>query len=118
MRPLTFFAMPETLRRTALPAASGKGDLSTWSGRCLRGAGSGRIVQGHVDGVGEVLGVRPEGDAEIWEFGAPDGTPLLRPEGQHLRRRHKPDDRLYRGAYSYGLDSAPDPSEHEPGGAR
>ena len=29
-------------------------------------------MQGHVDGVGEVGGVRPEGDAEIWEFGAPE----------------------------------------------
>jgi riboflavin synthase len=32
----------------------------------------GHIVQGHVDGVGEVHGIRPEGDAEIWEFGAPE----------------------------------------------
>jgi riboflavin synthase len=31
----------------------------------------GHIVQGHVDGVGEVLGVRSEGEAEIWEFAAP-----------------------------------------------
>ena len=34
----------------------------------------GHIVQGHVDGVGEVLGVRPEGEAEIWEFGAPEAV--------------------------------------------
>ena len=32
------------------------------------------MVQGHVDGVGEVLGVRPEGEAEIWEFGAPEAV--------------------------------------------
>jgi riboflavin synthase len=31
----------------------------------------GHIVQGHVDGVGEVLDVRPEDDAEIWTFSAP-----------------------------------------------
>ena len=31
-------------------------------------------MQGHVDGVGEVLGVRPEGDAGIWEFTAPEGV--------------------------------------------
>ena len=31
-------------------------------------------MQGHVDGVGEVLGVRPEGEAEIWEFGAPEAV--------------------------------------------
>ncbi|MDQ3236699.1 MAG: riboflavin synthase [Actinomycetota bacterium] len=67
---LVFHAMPETLRRTAL------GDLSKGSLVNLEramGAGSrfgGHIVQGHVDGVGEVLGVRPEGDAQMWTFTA------------------------------------------------
>jgi riboflavin synthase len=71
---LTFFAMPETLRRTAL------GDLAVGSPVNLEramAAGSrfgGHIVQGHVDGVGEVLGVRSEGDAEIWEFVAPEAV--------------------------------------------
>jgi riboflavin synthase len=71
---LTFFAMPETLRRTAL------GGLTTGSPVNLEramAAGSrfgGHIVQGHVDGVGEALGVRPEGDAEIWEFRAPEAV--------------------------------------------
>jgi riboflavin synthase len=71
---LTFFAMPETLRRTAL------GDLGAGSPVNLEramSAGSrfgGHIVQGHVDGVGEARGVRPEGDAEIWEFGAPEAV--------------------------------------------
>ncbi|MBV9454965.1 MAG: riboflavin synthase, partial [Rubrobacter sp.] len=32
----------------------------------------GHIVQGHVDGVGEVLDVRPEGGAELWEFTGPE----------------------------------------------
>ena len=70
----TFFAMPETLRRTAL------GDLAVGSPVNLERAMSvgsrfgGHIVQGHVDGVGEVLGVRPEGEAEIWEFGAPEAV--------------------------------------------
>ena len=70
----TFFAMPETLRRTAL------GDLAVGSPVNLEramSAGSrfgGHIVQGHVDGVGEVLGVRPDGEAEIWEFAAPEAV--------------------------------------------
>src|SRR5215211_3722073 len=70
-RTLTFFAMPETLRRTAL------GDLAAGSPVNLEramSAGSrfgGHIVQGHVDGVGEALGAWPEGDAEIREFRAP-----------------------------------------------
>src|SRR5215210_4113588 len=71
---LTFYAMPETLRRTAL------GDLAEGSPVNLERAMSperrfgGHIVQGHVDGVGEVVDVRPEGDAAIWEFGAPEGV--------------------------------------------
>ncbi len=68
---LVFYTMPETLRRTAL------GDLAEGSSvnleRAMAAGGrlGGHIVQGHVDGVGEVLDVRPEGDAEIWAFGAP-----------------------------------------------
>jgi len=74
---VVFYAMPETLRRTAL------GDLAVGSTVNLEGAMrasdrfGGHIVQGHVDGVGEVLSVRPEGgegpfgEAEIWEFAAP-----------------------------------------------
>jgi riboflavin synthase len=71
---LTFYAMPETLRRTAL------GELAEGSAVNLEramAAGSrfgGHIVQGHVDGVGEVLGVRSEGEAEIWEFAAPESV--------------------------------------------
>lgn len=71
---LVFYAMPETLRRTAL------GDLTEGSvvnlERAMRAQDrfGGHIVQGHVDGVGEVLGIRPEGDAEIWEFKAPESV--------------------------------------------
>jgi riboflavin synthase len=71
---LVFYTMPETLRRTAL------GDLREGSPvnleRAMEAGGrlGGHIVQGHVDGVGEVLDVRPEGDAEIWTFGAPDSV--------------------------------------------
>ncbi|MGI9050789.1 MAG: riboflavin synthase [Rubrobacteraceae bacterium] len=71
---LVFYAMHETLRRTAL------GDLAEGNLVNLElamNAGSrfgGHIVQGHVDGVGEVLSVRAEGDAEIWEFAAPEAV--------------------------------------------
>jgi riboflavin synthase len=69
-----FNAMQETLRRTALA------DLETGSLVNLERAMTpqarfgGHIVQGHVDGVGEVLGVTPEGDAEVWEFAAPEAV--------------------------------------------
>jgi len=71
---LVFNAMPETLRRSAL------GDLTEGSAVNLERAMSpvdrfgGHIVQGHVDGVGEVRWIRPEGEAEIWEFGAPEAV--------------------------------------------
>jgi riboflavin synthase len=71
---LIFHAMPETLRRTAL------GDLTEGSLVNLERAMSlerrfgGHIVQGHVDGVGEVVGVTPEGEAQIWEFKAPESV--------------------------------------------
>lgn len=71
---LVFHAMPETLGRTSL------GDLREGSTVNLERAMTpekrfgGHIVQGHVDGVGEVVTVTPEGPgggAEIWEFSAP-----------------------------------------------
>src|SRR3712207_2781469 len=68
--------MPETLRRTALgslgePALDNLERAMTPEGRF-----AGHIVQGHVDGVGEVVNVAREsggsfGDVEIWEFLAP-----------------------------------------------
>lgn len=69
---LVFFAMEETLRRSAL------GELREGSPVNLEramSAGSrfgGHLVQGHVDGVGEVIGVVGEGDAEMWEVAAPE----------------------------------------------
>ncbi len=68
---LLFYAMQETLRRTAL-GDLGEGDLVNLERAMALGSRfGGHIVQGHVDGVGEVLEVAPEGDAEIWEFSAP-----------------------------------------------
>lgn len=68
---LVFHAMPETLRRTALGELS-RGSLVNLERAMEAGQRfGGHIVQGHVDGVGEVLGVQPEGDAQIWTFTAP-----------------------------------------------
>ncbi len=70
---LVVHAMPETLQRTAL------GDLAEGSLVNLERAMNferrfgGHIVQGHVDGVGEVV-VSPVGYAQIWEFKAPEGV--------------------------------------------
>jgi riboflavin synthase len=71
---LTFFAMPETLRRTALGTLTEGSPVNLERAMAATSRFGGHIVQGHVDGVGEVLGVRPEGEAEIWEFGAPEAV--------------------------------------------
>jgi riboflavin synthase len=70
-RTLTFYAMPETLRRTALGNLAEGGAVNLERAMAAGSRFGGHIVQGHVDGVGEVLGVRSEGEAEIWEFAAP-----------------------------------------------
>jgi riboflavin synthase len=71
---LIFFAMPETLRRTALGTLAEGSVVNLERAMAAGSRFGGHIVQGHVDGVGEVLGVRPEGEAEIWEFGAPEAV--------------------------------------------
>jgi riboflavin synthase len=71
---LTFSAMPETLRRTALETLKVGSAVNLERAMASGDRFGGHIVQGHVDGVGEVLGVRPEGEAEIWEFGAPEAV--------------------------------------------
>jgi len=71
-RTLTFFAMPETLRRTALGTLREGSSVNLERAMASGDRFGGHIVQGHVDGVGKVLGVRSEGEAEIWEFGAPE----------------------------------------------
>jgi riboflavin synthase len=68
---LTFYAMPETLRRTALGTLAGGDPVNLERAMGAQSRFGGHIVQGHVDGVGEVLEVRPEGDAQVWEFEAP-----------------------------------------------
>lgn len=73
-RTLTFFAMPETLRRTALGTLQKGSSVNLERAMATGSRFGGHIVQGHVDGVGEVLGVRPEGEAEIWEFVAPEAV--------------------------------------------
>jgi riboflavin synthase len=71
---LTFLAMPETLRRTALGTLSVGSPVNLERAMAATSRFGGHIVQGHVDGVGEVLEVRPEGEAEIWKFGAPEAV--------------------------------------------
>ena len=71
---LTFYTMPETLRRTALGGLREGDPVNIERAMSLEDRFGGHIVQGHVDGVGEVLGVREEAGAEIWEFRAPESV--------------------------------------------
>ena len=71
---LVFYAMQETLRRTALGGLEEGDAVNLERAMTPEKRFGGHIVQGHVDGVGEVLGVTPEGDAEIWEFSAPESV--------------------------------------------
>ena len=71
---LVFYTMPETLRRTALGGLAEGSAVNLERAMAAGGRLGGHIVQGHVDGVGEVLDVRPEDDAEIWTFSAPEAV--------------------------------------------
>jgi riboflavin synthase len=74
---LIFYAMPETLRRTALGSLREGGVVNLERAMTPEKRFGGHIVQGHVDGVGEVVSMTPEGregGAEIWEFSAPSGV--------------------------------------------
>ncbi len=71
---LVFYAMPETLRRTALGGLAKGSRVNLERAMSVESRFGGHIVQGHVDGVGRVLDVRDEGGAEIWEFEAPDSV--------------------------------------------
>lgn len=69
---LVFYTMPETLRRTALGSLREGSAVNLERAMAAGGRLGGHIVQGHVDGVGEVLDITPEDDAEIWTFSAPE----------------------------------------------
>ena len=71
---LTFYAMPETLRRTALGDLAEGRPVNLERAMSPGGRFGGHIVQGHVDGVGSVADVRPAGVAEIWTFEAPESV--------------------------------------------
>lgn len=71
---LVFYAMPETLRRTALGGLVEGSFVNLERAMSPESRFGGHIVQGHVDSVGKVLSVRGEGGAEIWEFEAPDSV--------------------------------------------
>jgi riboflavin synthase len=71
---LVFLAMPETLRRTSLSGLKEGGIVNLERAMTPQTRFGGHIVQGHVDSVGEVLDVRRDGGAEVWEFAVPEAV--------------------------------------------
>ncbi len=67
---------PETLRRTNLGRLTPGDGVNLERPVAVSGRLGGHIVQGHVDGVGEVIGIVPEGNSRVMRFRAP--TDLMR----------------------------------------
>lgn len=63
---------PETLRRTNLGELQPKQPLNLERSLPADGRIGGHFVQGHVDGVGRVTGLHPEGDSRVVTFAAPE----------------------------------------------
>ena len=60
----------ETLRRTALGGAAAGDRVNLERPVAVGGRLDGHIVQGHIDGVGRVRAIRPEGDSAVLEIEA------------------------------------------------
>ena len=65
--------MPETLRRTNLGALRYGDRVNIERPLVFGGRVGGHLVQGHVDDIGEVVKVTPEGVAQIMKVSAPPG---------------------------------------------
>ncbi len=63
---------PETLRCTTLGSVSGGGEINLERPLRLDQRLGGHLVQGHVDGVGTVTQIMPEGDTRWMEIAIPD----------------------------------------------
>jgi riboflavin synthase len=64
--------VPETLRRTNLGSLETGHHVNLERSMAADGRFGGHIVQGHVDGVGKVLSIEPEGEARNIKFEAND----------------------------------------------
>ncbi len=68
---LMFNAVAETLRRTTLGGLSAGDRVNLEPALRVGDPMGGHWVQGHVDGVGEIARIEPEGDARNFTFAAP-----------------------------------------------
>lgn len=63
------FVSAETLRKTSLGSKKVGDKVNLEQPLTMDKKLSGHMVQGHVDGVGSVLEIRPEGESQMWRFG-------------------------------------------------
>jgi len=68
---LSFDAVPETLRRTSLGRLAAGTGVNLEPALAAGDPMGGHVVQGHVDGVGSVVALEPEGDGARLTVGAP-----------------------------------------------
>jgi len=73
---LQFDAVPETLRRTTLGGFAPGSTVNLEPALRAGDRMGGHVVQGHVDGIGELVSGEPEGEAVNLTFAAPE--PVLR----------------------------------------
>lgn len=69
---LTFEAIPETLARTSLGTLQLGDAVNLERSLAANGRLGGHFVQGHIDGVGEILRLREDDNAIIMEIGIPE----------------------------------------------
>jgi len=65
---------PETFEKTTLGRLAPGSHVNLERALMANQRLGGHFVQGHVDGVGEVLGVADQGDFQVWHFRAPAGV--------------------------------------------
>ena len=76
------FASAETLRCTGLGDKKVGDRVNLEGAMTLAKKMSGHMVQGHVDGVGRVKAIIPEGESQMWHFTMPERmTKFLVPKG-------------------------------------
>ena len=63
--------MPETLRKTTLSGLQSKSRVNLERSLTLNSLIGGHLVQGHVDVVGRIVSIRPEGTSKIYTFEIP-----------------------------------------------
>ncbi len=83
---------PETLARTNLGLLGPGSLVNLERPLAFTGRVGGHLMQGHIDGTGELLSLETLGDGNWWLRVPPPGKsgPLCRPQGLHRPRRRAP----------------------------